>query len=325
MSRAKPAPLPTPLRRAPSDSAALGRAYARCHEIVAERAKNFSYAFLLLPAARRRGLEAIYAYCRVADDFADEDALPVAERALRLSDLRERLARAVPPAGQARDAGAPGADALPADPTLDPLLLALADTAERFGVRHADLDLVSIGCEQDLVVTRYETFAELYDYCYMVASAVGLACLDVFGYRGEPEEIRPLAIDLGIAMQLTNIVRDVREDMERDRVYLPQEDLRRFGVSERQLREGRADGAWRALCAFQVQRARHYFARGALLQRHVFRASRVCPLALAAIYQALLDQIERNDHDVFRARASLTSARKLGLLGVAVSRGALGV
>lgn len=292
----------------------LSQAYARCHEIVAARAKNFVYAFKLLPAERRRGLEAIYAYCRVADDFADDDGLACEERARLLADLRLRLRRALGVA-QADDASPPP------DADLDPLMLALQDTCRRFGARHHDLDLVAIGCEQDLVQRRYATFQELYDYCYHVASAVGLACLDVFGYSGDVEHVRGVAIDLGIAMQLTNIIRDVAEDMARDRIYLPQEDLTRFGVSEEQIAAGRVDENWRAFLAFQVRRARSYFARGALLTEWVHPRSRVCPLALASIYQALLREVERSEYDVFSRRVSLSGRRKAGLMALSMVRG----
>lgn len=294
----------------------LDAAYAHCREVVAARAKNFAYAFLLLPPARRRGLEAIYAYCRIADDLADDDGLPTDERARRLADLRARLRLALPRPGDDPPAAPP-----PPDAAMDLLMAALADTARRYGVSRDDLDDVARGCEQDLTVTRYETWDDLRGYCYLVASAVGLACLPVFGLKGDLEAARPFAVDLGLAMQLTNIIRDVREDLARDRVYLPQVDLRRFGVTEDALREGRVDAAWRAFCAFQVARARLLFRSGARLAPLVRRRSRVCPLALAALYTAVLDEVERAGYDVFSARVSLGAARKLGLLGLSFGRG----
>lgn len=292
----------------------LEDAYAHCHAIVADRAKNFLYAFKLLPQERRQALEAIYAYCRLADDFADDDGLETAERARKLADLRRRLARAC-------GAPDPGGDApLPENPEVDPLMLALGDAVRRFGVGYDDLDQVAKGCEQDLEVLRYEDFEGLYGYCYQVASAVGLACLDVFGYSGDRASARELAEALGIAMQLTNITRDVTEDLERDRVYLPQEDLRRFGVSEADLARGEVTPAVRALIQFQVERAEGYFAQGARLAPRVLRASRVCPLALASIYRALLREVERRDYDVFSERVSLSSGRKLALMLLSMGR-----
>ena len=292
----------------------LDAAYAHCHEVVAARAKNFVYSFMLLPPARRRGLEAIYAYCRVADDFADDDGLETVERARLLADLRVRLHLALPEPGDAAQPR-PGPSA-----ELDPLLLALADTAARFEIDRHDLDLVAIGCEQDLIKARYANWGELRDYCYHVASSVGLACLEVFGYRGQPAEVRTLGVDLGLAMQLTNVIRDVREDVERDRIYLPADELARFGIDEDQLRAGRVDDNWREFLAFQVARARELFAQAAPLERHVRRRSRICPAALATIYQAVLGEVEAADYDVFSRRASLTGRRKLGLLGQAFGR-----
>lgn len=295
----------------------LEAAYAHCRAVVAARAKNFLYAFLPLPEPRRRGLEAIYAYCRVADDLADDDGLSVEARARGLADLRRRLRRALPlPGDAAEPAPPPHADQ-------DPLFVALAHTARTYGVAREDLDLVAVGCEQDLTVTRYATWKELERYCYLVASAVGLACLPVFGVEGDPALAREEAIALGLAMQLTNIIRDVTEDLARDRVYLPQDELARFGVTEQALRERRVDGAWRALCAFEVERARGLFAVGARLAPRVERRSRVCPLALASLYGALLDRIEARGFDVFSERASLGAARKLSIMGLALGRGLL--
>lgn len=288
------------------ETATTDLAYAHCRAVVAARAKNFSYAFMLLPPARRRALEAIYAYCRVADDLADDDGLATDERARLLADLRARLERALGPGGPAPD---------------DLLMIALRDAALRYGVSKDDLDLVAKGCVQDLTVTRYETWDALRDYCYLVASAVGLACVPVFGLTGDLEAARPFAVDLGLAMQLTNIIRDVQEDLARDRVYLPLVELRRFGVTEEQLRLGRVDDAWRAFCAFQVARARLLFASGERLAPLVRRRSRVCPLALAALYRAILDEVERAGYDVFSARISLGPAKKLGLLGLSFGRG----
>lgn len=292
----------------------LEDAYAHCHSIVAARAKNFLYAFKLLPAERRRALEAIYAYCRLADDFADDDDIEQAERARLLHGLRRKLAEVCGADFQGASPRGSETDPLEISAEVELVMQAVGDAARRFHVAYADLDEVAKGCEQDLVVRRYETFAELHAYCYQVASAVGLACLDVFGYTGDRESARALAEDLGIAMQLTNIIRDIQEDLERDRVYLPQEDLRRFGVSEADLELGVMSPAMRELIQFQVARAEDYFSRGALLAPRVLRAARVCPLALAGIYRALLREIERRDYDVFSERVSLGSGRKLALM-----------
>jgi phytoene synthase len=282
----------------------IERAWARCHAIVKARAKNFAYAFLFLPEEKRRALDAIYAYCRIADDHADEDARPLDERRARLEALRARLRRALPRPGEA-------ALAPPADEDEDLVLLAVARAAERFQVKRDDLELVIDGCVQDLSVVRYATWADLRDYCFKVASAVGLACLEVFEYDGPAREP---GVDLGLAMQLTNIVRDVTEDSARGRIYLPLEDLARFGVAERELLAGAHTPAVRSLLAFEAKRARELFASAERLYPLVRdRRARACPRTLAALYLALLGEIERRDFDVFQAKVSLGGTTKLRL------------
>ena len=285
----------------------LERAWARCHEIVVARAKNFAYAFIFLPPDKRRALDAIYAFCRVADDHADEDSLPIPERRARLEGLRARLFRALP-----KPLEAPPPEP-PANPDEDLLLLALAWAARTFHVRRDDLDLVVAGCLQDLTVTRYETWKALEGYCHQVAGAVGLACLEVFEHL-PGDAAREPADELGLAMQLTNIVRDVAEDSARDRVYLPAEDLARFSVSEAELKRGELTPGVRALLAFEVARARELFGSTERLCRLIpERRARACPRTLAALYRALLGEIERRDYDVFSRRASLSAPRKLSL------------
>ncbi|HZU99189.1 MAG TPA: phytoene/squalene synthase family protein [Planctomycetota bacterium] len=282
----------------------LDRAWARCHEIVRARAKNFAYAFIFLPEEKRRALDAVYAFCRIADDHADEESRPLDERRRRLESLRARLHRTLPREGDAKGE-------VVADPDEDLVLLAVGESAKRFGVSRDDLELVIDGCIQDLTVARYATWTDLRDYCFKVASAVGLACLEVFGHEGDAREP---GIDLGLAMQLTNIVRDVTEDSARGRIYLPLEDLARFGVSERALLAGERTPETRALLAFEGRRARELFASAERLYTLIpDRRARACPRTLAALYLALLDEIERRDFDVFGARASLRGTTKLRL------------
>ncbi len=282
----------------------LDRAWARCHDIVRARAKNFAYAFIFLPEEKRRALDAIYAFCRIADDHADEESRPLDERRRRLESLRERLHRALPREGD------PKGETV-ADPDEDLVLLAVGEAAKRFLVKRDDLELVIDGCIQDITVARYATWTDLRDYCFKVASAVGLACLEVFGHEGDA---RDPGIDLGLAMQLTNIVRDVTEDSARGRIYLPLEDLARFGVGERALLSGERTAETRALLAFEARRARELFASAERLYPLIpDRRARACPRTLAALYLALLDEIERRDFDVFGARASLRGTTKLRL------------
>ena len=161
----------------------------------------------------------------------------------------------------------------------------------------------------DLTQTRYRTFDELRDYCYKVASVVGLISIEVFGYR-DPAA-REYAVDLGIAMQLTNILRDIKEDAQRGRVYIPLDELESFGYSERDLQGSVVNGAYRDLMRFQVDRARSYFASGRRLMPALPLNSRACPAVLAALYSAILDRIEAAGFDVFQERIGLTTKRKL--------------
>ena len=199
----------------------------------------------------------------------------------------------------------------PPDEDEDRVLLALSRSACLFRVKREDLELVIDGCIQDLTVTRYSTWSDLREYCFKVASAVGLACLEVFEYAGEAREP---AVDLGLAMQLTNIVRDVTEDAARARIYLPQGDLAHFGVSEAELLRGERTPAVRDLLAFEAKRARELFASAERLYPLIpDRRARACPRTLASLYVALLDEIERRDFDVFTTRTSLSGTTKLRL------------
>jgi phytoene synthase len=285
----------------------LERAWSHCRSIVVSRAKNFAYAFVFLPLEKRRALDAIYAFCRVADDHADEDGIPLDERRARLEALRARLHRALPEPGEA-----PPPPPRPSE-LEDLLMVALVRAARTFSVRRRDLEAVVDGCVQDLTVTRYATWNALEGYCAKVAGAVGLACLEVFGHL-PGDEARAHANELGLAMQLTNIVRDIAEDSARDRVYLPAEDLARFRVGEAEILRGELTPAVRELLKFEVARARELFGSTERLCPLIpDRRARACPRTLAALYRALLDEIERRDYDVFSRRASLSSGRKLGL------------
>ena len=207
-----------------------GPVIGACRELTQKSGTNFRYAFFFLPRERREGLYAVYAYCRHIDDLADGDVPGVEtldERRAALNDWRGHVEWAFSPDD------APAATAAPR-PTI---ALALRHLHRRFGVHKEDALAVIDGCEMDLSVTRYDDWESLRGYCYRVASAVGLLCIDVFGHS-QPGA-REYAIELGLALQLTNIVRDVAEDAARGRIYLPGEDLRRFGVSEDDLLSGR--------------------------------------------------------------------------------------
>jgi len=268
----------------------LDLAYEACRTITRREAKNFYYAFLTLPVAKRRAIYAAYAFCRYCDDSVDEETSPDAKLAA-LADLQSNL------------------DATYSGNARSPVFLALADVAKQYDIPQDYFRAIILGVESDLIKDRFENFDELREYCYRVASVVGLICLQIFGY--EDDEAKVCAEDLGLAMQLTNIIRDVREDLEMDRVYLPQDEMARFGYSEENLRNGVRNQAFMDLMEFQSQRAREYFDRGFKLLPYLSRRSRACPAVLGALYSKVLDRIEASGYDVLESRVSLSKAEKI--------------
>jgi len=193
------------------------------------------------------------------------------------------------------------------------VLLAFQDTIHRYAIPRRCFDELIEGMYMDLSINSYETFDELYQYCYRVAGVVGLIMLKIFGAASPAAEDR--AVELGVAMQLTNILRDIREDYERGRVYLPREDLRRFGVSDDGLRDGIVDDKFKALMAFQISRARDYYQQSSAgISMIADRRSRLVVCAMKDIYGAILQAIEKNKCDVFSVRAHVTTREKLMLL-----------
>jgi phytoene synthase len=268
------------------------RSYAYCERLAARAAGNFYHAFRILPPEQRRAMCALYAFMRVADDLADAPGSPEDRRrplALWRDDLRAALK------GEYHH----------------PLYPALHDTVERFGIPPAYLEAVLDGVCLDLEVSAYDTFADLYGYCYRVASAVGLACIHVWGFRDE-SALAP-AESAGIALQLTNIFRDVAEDAARGRVYLPREDLERFGYAAEGLGRGRCDDKFRALMRFEAERAYSYYRAAEPLAGLLPSAGRAVFLTMLRTYRGLLDAIVRRDYDVFRGRVRLSRWHKLWL------------
>jgi phytoene synthase len=247
------------------------------------RDTSFYYAFLMLPPAKRNAIVAVWDFCRAVDDAVDEAAsADAAERDIRM--WRDELARCFAPgeataAPQTRQGRA-----------LRPLV-AMFDLS-----RQPFEDLID-GVAMDLARQRYETFDELLEYCRRVASAVGLVCIEIFGCRDE--SAREYAINLGLALQITNIVRDVGVDLRRGRVYLPQQDLRRFGCREHDLERGIVTPQVRALLAHESQRAREYFGRAAAALRRTDARRLIAAEIMGAIYQEILRRIERSGYDVF--------------------------
>ena len=305
--------------------------YARCKAIARAHARSFYFASIALFGARRRAAFALYAFCRRLDDLVDEGTLPHAqdvlvhpsvsgaqvmpgrdELARRLQLARALVSEVYVPFPALRSATRYEGPADVATLWQPDELLALRDTVARFGVPEQPFqDLIS-GMERDLEKTRYETYAELELYCYRVAGTVGLMLAPVLGCR----DARALqqAAELGKAMQLTNILRDVKEDLGRGRVYLPQAELRAYGITEAQLQQGTVDGRWVDFMRWQVARAREAYARaqvgiGAL---GAFGGQAMVRL-MGEIYGAILSAIERQGYDVFRVRAHTTGLQKLAI------------
>jgi 15-cis-phytoene synthase len=281
------------IARPPDPAVALAEDYARCADITRHASSNFYYAFMLLPLERRRALYAVYAFCRFVDDIADDES--IANPAELLARWREELRNVY--------AGTP----------TRPVSRALADNVVRFNIPQRYFDEVIDGVEMDLSRRRYETFDELILYCRRVASAVGLICIEIFGYSNPATRV--YAEKLGLAFQLTNIIRDVREDAQRGRIYLPLEDLHRFGVTESELLGGVYNDRFRALMAFEAKRARDLYNEAAHALPLEDRPAMLSAEAMRLIYSALLEQIVRSNYRVFDRRHRLSTPRKLYLVG----------
>ena len=278
----------------------LKESYAWCEKVARGQAKNFYYSFLLLAAEKRRAMCAIYAFMRYCDDLSDEEG--IADRAAAIAQWRRDLTVALSGAG------------IPDHPVWP----AFVDTVKRFRIPHEYFFDMIDGVSSDLEPRRIRTFEELYDYCYHVASVVGLTIVHIFGYA-VPEALE-LAEKCGVAFQITNILRDVREDAEKRRVYLPAEDLERFHVSSETF-EPR--DRFRELMAFEAERARDYFRQSAPLVGMVDARSRASLRALIAIYARLLDRIVDSNYDVLARRIRVSTAQKIWLLVRSAGDGAV--
>jgi phytoene synthase len=274
----------------------VDQSYQYCVKVARSRAKNFYYSFILLSVQQRKAMCAIYAFMRYCDDLSDE---PGATRAAvdqwRL-DLEEAL--------QGRF-------------TEHPVWPAFYHTVRRFGIPHEYFRQMIGGITSDLEPRTFETFEDLYGYCYQVASVVGLTIIHIFGF--DTRSALPLAEKCGVAFQLTNILRDIREDAERGRIYLPAEDLRRFGVSEDDLRSGNRTPEFVQLMRFESARARGYYNESQLLLDLIHPRSRSSLWALISIYSRLLERIEAANYDVFSRRVRLTLFEKSWIVVRALS------
>ena len=276
----------------PPPQLSLSASYAWCERVARREAGNFYHAFRLLPATQRRAMCALYAFMRVADDLTDGPEA-VADKTLALASWRQQL------------------DAALAGIYPHPLHAAFHHAVVSYRIPRRYLEDVLDGVGTDLDTDRYDTFADLYRYCYRVASAVGLACIHIWGFTDE--RALTYAESAGIALQLTNILRDLGEDAARGRVYLPREDLERFGYRIDDLEQGRRDERFRQLMRFQVERARSYYQAAEPLTDLLAPAGRAVFLVMLRTYRGLLETIEKRDYDVFSRRVGLSRLRKLWL------------
>jgi phytoene synthase len=301
-------PAPIPWTPAPPQ---LVMAYSVCRGITRSAAKNFYYAFLVLPRRKREALCAVYAFMRQCDDIADDPRLSIEERRQKLDTWIDALHRAQQ-----------------GYPTDDAILLALTDTQRRYHIPAGLLDELAAGTAMDVyangggevvssstpeLAIRYKSFEDLTLYCHRVASVVGLVCIHVFGYR-DPEA-EPLAERCGLAFQLTNIIRDVKEDAALGRVYLPEEDLAKFDLAAAELLGTPDPVRFRPLLAFEADRAREFYRAGEELIPYVSEDSQPALWVLIHIYRRLLEKIAERQYDVFNTKISLTVSEKLRILG----------
>jgi phytoene synthase len=279
--------------RAVQARAPLEEDYARCASITRRASSNFYYAFMLLPGERRRALYSVYAFCRFIDDIADDAA--GGDPAELLERWRAELERVYG-----------------GEPT-HPISRALAHNVRSFAIPRRYFEEIIDGVEMDLARTRYERFEDLRLYCYRVASAVGLVCIEIFGYHNP--RTRDYAENLGVAFQLTNIIRDVSEDAARGRIYLPLEDLKRFGVPEDEILRAVDSYKFRRLMEFETARARAFYGEAERALPGEDRAAMLCAEAMRSIYHALLERIARTGYGVLGRRYRISTPRKLYLVG----------
>jgi phytoene synthase len=273
----------------------LERSRRYCEQITRAAAKNFYYGLKLLPEPKRSAMFAVYAYMRLVDDIADEDDGRTHDQ--RVADLEQwrrqtQAAMAGEPAGQ------------------EPVWPAFSDVARRYALPASIFDAVIAGQCQDLMPVHFATFEQLHEYCYRVAGVVGLASIYIWGFEGG-RETEELAIARGVAFQLTNILRDLREDAGRGRLYLPREDLAAFGMTEADLAAADGEGRFLDLMRFQIERAEAYYERSRGLEARIGRDSRPTLIAMTEIYHGLLKKVAAEPQRVLRERVSLSLLHKL--------------
>jgi 15-cis-phytoene synthase len=270
--------------------ASLKTAYRQAERITAAHSKSFHFASSLLPEEKRSAVRALYAFCRTVDDIVDE-VESKKDQDFELDYWRNIVQTASPP-------------------TNDLVALAWADTLARYHIpRHYALQLID-GVARDLSQSRYQTFEDLATYCYGVASTVGLMSMYIVGFKSN--DAVPYAIKLGVALQMTNILRDVGEDYRNGRLYLPREELVTYGIREEDIAAGRVTDNWRQFMKFQIERTRQLYGEAWAGVKMLEREGQLAIGAASVFYQGILDDIEKHDYDVFSRRASLGILGKLG-------------
>ncbi len=312
----------------PSD--VVESAYDYCEELTRREAGNFYHSFKYLPEEERRSIMAYYAFCRRADDIADGDYVDYFpggseenQESIEYRSKIERLIEGVPVLDRSSYNDKMSqlfyyrkklSTAYGRMTSTDPIFIALKDTVNKYGISRQLLDDMISGMEEDFHRNRYETFEDLYSYCYKVASTVGLVCIEIYGY--DDKRAKEYAESWGIYMQLTNILRDVAEDIERDRIYLPIEDLNRYGISEEDLKNGKdilKHPGWKPFVKEYIKRADKYRERGMKLFPLLDKSSRYSPAAMTTFYHSIMKKIEKNHGDVFSERTQLSKTEKIGL------------
>ncbi len=281
---------------------AIDDAYDQCRAIAHKHGANFSVGFRFLPRAKRRAVYAAYAYCRVADDIADE-----VDQAVSLDDTAQRL-----------DAWQRELDACYEGHPAHPITIALADALTRFAIPKSAFIALIDGCRQDMVKSRYETFEELLHYCDLVATSISDISLAIFGYKSE--RALEYGRNLATALQLTNVTRDVGDDLARDRIYLPREELRQFGVSEEEILGRVENDRVRTLIEFQIARAERYFREAEPLLQELDFDARFGVLLMGGIYATVLSKLRKDPLVVIRRRLSLTKLQKVMVVGTRMLR-----
>jgi len=303
----------------------IDEAYAECRAIAHKHGANFSVGFRFLPRAKRRAVYAAYAFCRVADDIADDETDVILSRVDGEGPVDSGAASdATGPSPSTRlrmtrlSAWQRELDACYENRPTHPITIALADALQRFDIpKSAFIDLID-GCRQDMVKSRYETFEELLHYCDLVATSISNISLSIFGYR--TERAREYGRNLATALQLTNVTRDVGDDLGRDRIYLPREELRRFEVTEEEVIARTENDRMRSLIEFQIARAERYFHEAEPLLQELAFDARFGVLLMGGIYATVLSKLRKDPLVVIRKRLSLTKLQKVMVVGTRMLR-----